>query len=118
MTAHVVDTTPNIAHDGLAAHVPSPWSVVRVDLGEEGSAFHLVDARGHTILSSSGVNRLGSDSQRAILDRIAAAVNAVHPDVLELARIVVRSDERGVSSSTHRHQASAMLAQHIAGTLA
>lgn len=92
---------------------PAPWRVERVDVGHDHHVWHLVDANGHTLISSSGVNGRGPLLQRRMLERIAASVNAMVPVVVALARAVLAEDERGVSSSTKRHHASSLLAQSI-----
>lgn len=97
---------------------PLPWSVVPVVIEASGlKVYHLVDARSHSLLSSSAVNGRGPELQRQMLERICAAVNSSSPDVEGLARAVIAEDLLGTSWSTRRHHASSLLAHHIVGDL-
>jgi hypothetical protein len=92
---------------------PGPWSIVPVTIEESGlKVWHVVDSNGHSLLSSTAVNGRGPLLQRRMLERIVAAVNALSPEALALARCVVRHDQMN-ATSTKRFQASSLLAQHV-----
>lgn len=97
---------------------PLPFSVVPVVIEDSGlKVYHLVDGRGHSILSSSAVNGRGPELQRQMLERICSAINSTSPEIEGLARAVIAEDLLGTSWSTRRHHASSLLAHHIVGDL-
>jgi hypothetical protein len=94
---------------------PAPWRVVEVLLTDGTVEHHLTDADDRTLFRSRDVTGRGPELSRALLERVAQAINAANPEVFALARVVAKEDGRGVVSSTNRHYASSLLVDLILG---